>query len=83
MATATPILLTGIHPSKYPGIVKSKQSITSRFKRHTANGAGFEGEELPDAFTFVFSSTELFGVLGAAGPKTRSETVLAIAMQIA
>jgi hypothetical protein len=82
MAMATPMSLTWIHPSKDPGIVKSKLSITSR-KRYTANGTGFEDEELPDASSFFFSSTEPFGALGAAGPKRRSETVSAIAIQIA
>jgi len=83
MAMATPSSLTGIHPSKDPGIVKSKLSITSRFKRHTADGSDFEGEELLDFFSFFFSPTERFRVLGATGLKRRSETVLVIAIQVA
>lgn len=61
MAKATPISLTGIHPSKDPGIVKSKLSITSRFKRETDDGSGFRGEVLSGlSFLSVSAFTEPF-----------------------
>lgn len=60
IARATVQLLTGIHPSKDPGIIKSKLSITNRFKRDVVEGDGFEDEEGEGSFSFSFSFVEPF-----------------------
>jgi hypothetical protein len=83
MAIATPISLTGIHPSKDPGMVKSKRSITSRFTSDIVGETGFEDVELTELFSFSLTSIESSRVLGVSGLERRSKTLLVIAMQIA
>ena len=60
IARATVKLLAGTHANKDPGIIKSRLSITNRFKRDAVEEDGFEGEEGEGSFNFSFSFADPF-----------------------